>query len=106
MTAYFVHNLDSYSGAAQQALLLAKHIKKDILFFNHNNKEYKKYKYNELIEIIDLPQNRFLQALIILFFTLKYNIKIYHFHGSFNVGMLIGTLFKKKDDFKNNFTWR
>lgn len=96
MTAYFVHNLDSYSGAAQQALLLAKHIKKDILFFNHNNKEYKKYKYNELIEIIDLPQNRFLQALIILFFTLKYNIKIYHFHGSFNVGMLIGTLFKKK----------
>jgi len=96
MIAYFVHNLDSYSGAAQQALLLAKHMKRDILFFNHNNKPFKKYKYNELIEIINLPQNRFLQALIVLFFTLKYNIKIYHFHGSFNVGMFIGTILLKK----------
>lgn len=96
MIAYFVHNLDSYSGAAQQALLLAKHMKRDILFFNHNNKPFKKYKYNKLIEIIDLPQNRFLQALIVLFFTLKYNIKIYHFHGSFNVGMFIGTILRKE----------
>jgi len=96
MLAYFVYNLDSYSGAAQQALLLAKHMKRDILFFNHNNKPFKKYKYNELIEIINLPQNRFLQALIVLFFTLKYKINIYHFHGSFNVGMSIGTILRKK----------
>ncbi len=96
MIAYFVHNLDSYSGAAQQALLLARYMKRDILFFNHNNKSFKKYKHNEFIETIDLPQNRFLQALIILFFTLKYNIKIYHFHGSFNVGMFIGAFLRKK----------
>jgi glycosyltransferase involved in cell wall biosynthesis len=96
MIAYFVHNLDSYSGAAQQALLLAKSMKKEILFFNHNNKTFKKYKHSKLIEMIDLPQNRFLQALIILFFTLKYNIKIYHFHGSFNIGMFLGTLLRKK----------
>jgi hypothetical protein len=38
MIAYFVHNLDSYSGVAQQALLLAKSMKKEILFFNHNNR--------------------------------------------------------------------
>ena len=31
MIAYFVHNLDSYSGAAQQALLLAKYINQDNL---------------------------------------------------------------------------
>ena len=96
MTAYFVHNLDSYSGAAQQALLLAKNMKRDILFLNHNNKTFKKYKYNEFIKIIDLPQNRFLQIFIILFFTLKHKIKIYHFHGSFNIGMLLGTLLRKK----------
>jgi len=96
MIAYFVHNLDSYSGAAQQALLLAKHMKRDILFFNHNNKTFQKYKHNQFIEIIDLPQNRFFQALIILFFTLKYSIRIYHFHGSFNVGMFIGTILRKK----------
>lgn len=96
MIAYFVHNLDSYSGAAQQALLLAKYIKKDILFFNHNNKVYKRYRHNEFIEIIDLPQSRLLQLFIILFFTLKYKIKIYHFHGSFGLGMIIGTILRKK----------
>lgn len=96
MIAYFVYNLDSYSGAAQQALLLAKNIKKNILFFNHNNKTFKQYKYNEFIEIIDLPQNKLLQVLIILFFTLKYNVKIYHFHGSFVLGMIVGTFLQKK----------
>jgi len=96
MIAYFVHNLDSYSGAAQQALLLANHVKKDILFFNHNNQRFQKYKYNEFIEIIDLPQNRFLQVLIVLFFTLKYNIKIYHFHGFFIYGLILGMSTSKK----------
>jgi glycosyltransferase involved in cell wall biosynthesis len=96
MIAYFVHNLDSYSGAAQQALLLAKHMKRDILFFNHNNKSFKKYKHNEFIEIIDLPQNKLLQLFIILFFTLKYKIEIYHCHGSFNIGLFLGTILRKK----------
>lgn len=96
MIAYFVHNLDSYSGAAQQALLLAKHMNKNILFFNHNNKAFKKYKHNQLIEIIDLPQNRLMQLFIIIFFTLKYKINIYHFHGSFNIGMFLGTILRKK----------
>jgi len=96
MLAYFVHNLDSYSGAAQQALLLAKHINKNILFFNHNNKGFKQYKHNQFIEIIDLPQNRLVQLFIIIFFTLKYKINIYHFHGSFNIGMFLGTILRKK----------
>jgi glycosyltransferase involved in cell wall biosynthesis len=96
MIAYFVYNLDSYSGAAQQALLLAKHIKIDILFFNHNNKRFRKYKYNKFIEIIDLPQNIILQMFIILFFTFKHKIKIFHFHGLFKVGMFLGTILKRK----------
>ena len=57
MISYFVHNLDSYSGA----LLLARHLNRKV--FNHNNKEFKKY--NDLIEIIDLPQNKFLQLFYI-----------------------------------------
>jgi glycosyltransferase involved in cell wall biosynthesis len=96
MIAYFVYNLDSYSGAAQQALLLAKNMKRNILFFNHNNKTFKKYKYNEFIEIIDLPQNKFLQLFIILFFTLKYKINIFHFHGTFISGLFLGALLNKK----------
>lgn len=71
MIAYFVHNLDSYSGAAQQALLLAKNMQRNVLFFNHNNKIFRRYKYSNFIEIIDLPQNKILQLFIILFFTLK-----------------------------------
>ena len=93
MIAYFVHNLDSYSGAAQQALLLAKNMQRNVLFFNHNNKTFRRYKYSNFIEIIDLPQSK---LFIILFFTLKYKIKIFHFHGSFNVGMFLGTILQKK----------
>ena len=96
MIAYFVYNLDSYSGAAQQALLLAKNINRNILFFNHNNKTFKKYKYNKYIETIDLPKNKLLQLFIILFFTFKYKIKIYHFHGFFDVGISLGTLLRRK----------
>ncbi len=96
MIAYFVHNLDSYSGAAQQGLLLAKKMKRNILFFNHNNKTFKKYRYNDFIQIIDLPENNFLQFFIVLFFTIKYKIKIYHFHGIFNLGMIMGVILNKK----------
>jgi len=96
VVAYFVHNLDSYSGAAQQALLLAKHIKNNILILNHNGKSFKKYKYNDTIEIVDLPKKIFIQFNIILYFTLKYNIKMYHFHGLFNVGLFLGTILRKR----------
>jgi len=96
MIAYFVHNLDSYSGAAQQALLLAKYINQDILIFNHNNKKYKKYNETKNILIVDLPKNKLLQLLIIFIITIQYKINIYHFHGSFNVGLLLGYILKKK----------
>ena len=96
MIAYFVHNLDSYSGAAQQALLLAKHLDKNVLIFNHNNSKYSKYKESDKITIVNLPQNKLLQMFIIFMFTLKYKISIYHFHGSFNVGLFIGYILNKK----------
>lgn len=96
MIAFFVHNLDSYSGAAQQALLLAKHLDRDMLIFNHNNSNYKKYNIDRNITIIDLSKNKLWQFFIIFFITVKYKIIIYHFHGSFNVGLLLGYLLNKK----------
>lgn len=96
MIAYFVWNLNSYSGAAQQALLLAKNVNRKILIFNHNNKVYKKYRENDLIEIVDLPKSSFLQVLIIIYHTIKNKINIYHIHGPFGVDLALGVLLKKK----------
>lgn len=96
MIAYFVHNLDGYSGAAQQALLLAKNIQRNVLVFNNNNKAYKKYTYNDGLEVIDLPRSIFLQFFILFFYSVKHKIKIYHFHGSFNIAMFLGLLLNKK----------
>lgn len=110
MIAYFVHNLDSYSGAAQQALLLAKHIDKKILIFNHNGKVFNEKKYDKNIIIVDLPSSNLIQLLVILFYTIKKDIKIYHLHGSFNIALLISSFLNIKvilkttllgdDDFK------
>jgi glycosyltransferase involved in cell wall biosynthesis len=119
MIAYFVYHLDSYSGAAQQALLLAKEIKQKVIIFNHTDKKYKRYKENDLITIIDLPKNNFSKVgILIILYTLKYNIKIYHLHGFFKIGLIIGKLLQRKiilkttlldnddfDTFKNKKGW-
>ncbi|MEM3509368.1 MAG: hypothetical protein QXN52_08770 [Nitrososphaerota archaeon] len=96
MIAYFVYNLNTYSGGAQQALLLAKHLRKKIIFFNIENKNFSKWEYNNLIPIIDLPKkNIFYRFLIVIFYTFKYKIKVYHFHGLF-LEMLIGVILRRK----------
>jgi glycosyltransferase involved in cell wall biosynthesis len=101
MIAFFVYNLDTYSGAGQQALLLAKHIAKDVLIFNNNHKmEYKKYRLNDRIEIINIPNSPILSVLIVFFYTLRYRIKIYHIHGPFEQIQLLGVLLKRKNILK------
>lgn len=69
MISYFVHNLDSYSGA----LLLARHLNRKVLIKSLKN-------INIMTWLI------YHKISFILFFTLKYKIAIYHFHGSFNIG--------------------
>ncbi|CAL2077253.1 glycosyltransferase family 4 protein [Tenacibaculum dicentrarchi] len=111
MIAYFVYKLDSYSGAAQQALLLAKTINQKILIFNHNNGKYKVSKVDDLIEVVDLPSNSLIKAIIILYKTITKKINIYHFHGFFTIGLFLGIFTKRKlilkttllgsDDFKS-----
>lgn len=101
MIAYFVFNLDTHSGAAQQALLLAKNIERDILIFNYNHKtEYKKYRFNDRIEIVDLPKSLLITTLIVFMHTLKHKIKIYHMHGGFLNIQLLGILLKRKNILK------
>lgn len=101
MIAYFVFNLDTHSGAAQQALLLAKNVERDILIFNYNHKtEYKKYRFNDRIEIIDLPKSLLITTFIVLMHTLKHRIEIYHMHGGFLNIQLLGILLKRKNILK------
>lgn len=95
MIAYFVHNLNGYSGAAGQALLLAKHINREIIFFNfgHGNSVVD----DELdFRVFDMPKNVFFQLLYLLYFTIFLRIKIFHFHGLFASGLLVGSILGRK----------
>lgn len=96
MIAYFVYKLDSYSGAAQQALLLAKTVKKKILIFNTNHSNYKSYSVNDLIEVVDLPSSSFKRFFIILYKTITKNITTYHYHGFFTIAFVLGFVLKRK----------
>jgi len=96
MIAYFVYHLDSYSGAAQQALKLSTQIDEKVLFFNFNYKGYKKKILDDNRIIIDMTANKLINVIIIIYFSLVYKIKIYHLHGFFIYGLLLGKLLKKK----------
>lgn len=101
MIAFFVLNLDAYSGAGQQALLLAKNIDQDVLIFNYNHKNaYKRYRLNDRIEIIDVPKSLTIATFIAFIYTLKYRIKIYHMHGGFIHILLLGNLLRRKNILK------
>lgn len=96
MIGFFVYKLDSYSGAAQQALLLAKELSKSVIIFNHNNSRYKKYYINENILVIDIPNNNILKLLTVIYITLTKRVKVYHLHGFFKHGLLLGAVLRKK----------
>lgn len=87
VVGYFVHNLDGYSGAAAQALLLAENINAKVIFFNNTNNVGKKI-YPKNFEVLELPRGLLSQTIFILFHTLRKKISHFHFHGLFNSGML------------------
>lgn len=97
MIAYFVYDLDTYSGSAQQALLLAKNINRNVIIFNYYKTKYKKYRLNDRIEIIDVPKSLTIATFIAFIYTLKYRIKIYHMHGGFINFQLLGILLGRKN---------
>lgn len=96
MIAYFVYNLNKYSGAAQQALLLANHINKSIVIFNHQNGRFSKTRLNNRIQVINLPNNKIAKFFCIIYFSLINRVKIFHLHGFFIHGLLIGMILHKK----------
>jgi len=96
MIAYFVYNLDSYSGAAQQALKLSTKIDEKVLFFNFNYKGYRKKLLDNKRVVIHMTKNKLINIIIIIYFSIVYKIKIYHLHGFFIYGLLLGKLLKKK----------
>lgn len=100
MIAHFTYNLDKYSGAAQQAALVAKTTNIECLFFNHNSSKLKKWKLTEKIDVVDLPGSFFAQFFIILFYTISRNIKIFHMHGPFRAGLFLAILTRRKSILK------
>ncbi|MCT7492527.1 glycosyltransferase family 4 protein [Aliarcobacter cryaerophilus] len=97
MIGYFVYNLNSYSGASQQALLLAKYVNENILIFNHE-KNIKKnlYTINNKIKVIDLPTNKLYRFITIVKYIIRYKIRILHLHGFFAHGLYIAFLLNIK----------
>lgn len=91
-----MYNLNKYSGAAQQALLLASFLKTSIFFFNHEDGEYSVKRISDKIVIVNLPKNRILRIFIIVWYLLNKNIKILHLHGFFKHGIILGFLFRKR----------
>lgn len=94
---FVTYNLNTYSGAAFQALKLANKIKPThnivICNFTKIKKSEKKYEYNENdILVIDVFDNIF-SNFIFLKILLKYKIKIVHFHVFLSVKILISKLF-------------
>lgn len=92
MKAFFVYCLDNYSGAAQQAMLLAQALDCNITIFNVNFKKFRRWKLNKKIDVIDLPKSISKQIIIIIFFTLLKNIRVYHLHGFSPAALIAGRL--------------
>lgn len=92
MIVHFVYNLDSYSGAAQQAQTLASSIKIRKIFFNYGSKSGKE-KHN--VEVINV--NGFFSSIWSLFKVCgNEENRIFHLHGFFPLALIFGYLFRKK----------
>ncbi|MFP4680817.1 MAG: hypothetical protein ACLFQB_10090 [Chitinispirillaceae bacterium] len=96
MIAFFVYDLDRYSGAAKQALLLARNMSRKVLIFNLNFSRYRRWRIGENIEVINLPKSLIFQFLSILFHTIGKNIRTYHCHGFFLSTLLVGKMLNRK----------
>ena len=97
LIAYFVYNLNKYSGASQQALALAKSMKMPIAILNHERGiGFSKKKINEHVEQVNLPSNRVLALFYLIFFLLINNVKVIHLHGFFKHGIVLGRFLGKK----------
>lgn len=90
MVGYFLHNFSGYSGASKQAKLLAENVNVEVIFFNFGDK------VENDPNVINIPSSFFLQFFYITFYVLKFKIDTFHFHGSFNVPLVISFFLNKR----------
>lgn len=97
MIAYFVYNLKGYSGASQQALLLAKSIRKPVIIFNHERNFKASVEYiDELLKVVTLPNNKLLALVYLIYFLLINRCRVVHMHGFFVHGIIISRMLRIK----------
>lgn len=95
--AYFVYNLNSYSGAANQAFILSKKVNENIIIFNHERSAKRNIEQiSDTVQVVNLPNNYIASFFIMMRVLLNKNIKILHLHGFFRHGIIIGKLIGKK----------
>lgn len=97
MIAYFVYNLNFYSGASQQALLLAKTLNQPLVIFNHEkNRKVCSQKIGESIRVVNLPNNKVFSLFTLIYYMFVLRVSLVHLHGFFKHGILLGKLFRAK----------
>lgn len=78
---FFVYNLGGYSGAALQALNLAKHLPHNITILNIGEAYTEKTQKN--VSVVNLPKQQIWRFISILHRLVFYRPNIIHFHGQF-----------------------
>lgn len=96
MIGYFVYNLNNYSGAAKQALMLAKNLDMPITIFNHQKGQYSKNKINDKLNIVNLPSNKLVAFALLIYFVFRMKIRLIHLHGVFKHSVILKRIFRAK----------
>lgn len=90
MISYFVYNLGAYSGAAFQALNVAKIMPMPVLIFNIGSEFGAEVPSH--IQVVNVGKSAWYCCLNLLPLILKQKIKVIHFHGQFLFPMFIAKL--------------
>jgi len=96
--AFFVSNLNKYSGAAFQSMTLAKSLPKGyrIYFFNKSSSSGYKPAYQlDGFSVIDLPSNRLMQIMITIKYADRWKIDLFHMHG-FSIAAVVASIVLRK----------
>lgn len=82
---FFVYNLGGYSGAALQALNLAKHLPHDITILNIGEAYTENTQKN--VSVVNLPKQQIWRFISIFLRLVFYRPNVIHFHGQFLAAM-------------------
>ncbi|MDH1767225.1 glycosyltransferase family 4 protein [Comamonas aquatica] len=92
MIYYFVYNLGSYSGAAQQAFKIAREIGYDITICNIGTPCFSEVSSN--VKILNLHKFRFFRVFQLLKLFSLHRKNVFHFHGFFLIPIFFAWFFQ------------